>query len=311
MIKKELKVSVVMATYNGMNFLEEQLESIRKQTYSAEEVVIFDDCSTDGTYRYIENYIARNRLNWKLYQNQNNLGWQRNFMQGLEKTSNELIFFSDQDDIWHPSKIETMIKYMQENKSINLLACGYKKIYADETINDEIFETSSVGVRKQINDYSNVTIDYPGCTYCFRKSFFEKIKDAWVEMFPHDALIYIAAWLTDSLYICDETLHFFRRHENSASLRGVDFSISHRAERVQRMLSVVRTIESKKEVGLMNQYSTDFINWLEMRYDLLTNRKINVGVRILKYYKFYTSIKTWGVDMYLVLKSRIFRGVNN
>lgn len=307
----DLKVSVVMATYNGMKFLQEQLESIKNQTYPADEVIIFDDCSTDGTYSYIEDYIKSNELNWSVIQNKKNLGWQKNFMHGLENASNELIFLADQDDIWHPRKIEIMKKHMMRNQEIELLVCEYKKVFDDEDVCMDSSENGIGDVRKQVNNYSNVTIDYPGCTYCFRKSFFEKIKDAWVEKFPHDALIYISAWLTDSLYVCGETLHFFRRHENSASLRDVDFSICHRSERVQRMFSVVKTIKSIKEINVINQYSNDFINWLEMRYDFLANKRICIGLKILRYFKFYPSYKTWGVDMYLVLRSKFFRGEKN
>lgn len=309
--KDRLKVSIVLTTYNGMEYIEEQLDSIKNQTYHADEVLIFDDGSTDCTCDYVQQYIIKNNLDWQLKINEKNLGWQRNFIEGIKKTKGEIVFLADQDDVWHTQKIEIMLDEIEQNESIDLLVCSYKKVFANDDYNIKEYDVLLSKSKKLLCDYSNTGIVYPGCTYCFRKAFFNKIESAWVDMFPHDALLYIAAWLADSIYVCEETLHFFRRHANSASLRGVDLSISHRCERVSRLLSVVKAIELDKKICVINKYATDYINWLQMRYDLLANRKISAGLKILRYYKFYPSFKTWGVDMYLVLKSRLFRGENN
>ena len=68
-----MKVSLVMAVYNGEKYLIEQLDSIRKQTYPIDEVILLDDVSTDNSYELIHQYIDGYKLiNWKLIKNENN-----------------------------------------------------------------------------------------------------------------------------------------------------------------------------------------------------------------------------------------------
>ena len=65
-----MKVSVVLSSYNGEQDIIEQLRSIDGQTRQPDEVLICDDCSTDGTVNLVQNYIEKKRLkNWKLIVN--------------------------------------------------------------------------------------------------------------------------------------------------------------------------------------------------------------------------------------------------
>lgn len=75
-----MKISIVLSTYNGSQYIEEQLDSLRNQTYTADEVLISDDCSQDNTVQIIETYIKKYELlNWKLEVNEKNCGWQKKF----------------------------------------------------------------------------------------------------------------------------------------------------------------------------------------------------------------------------------------
>jgi len=94
------KVSVVMATYNGEKYIFNQLESLRMQNYSIDEVIICDDCSTDKTLGIIQKYILTNSLTtWSVEQNTKNLGWKQTFWNLLHEAHYDFIFLSDQDDI--------------------------------------------------------------------------------------------------------------------------------------------------------------------------------------------------------------------
>ena len=98
-----------MAAYNGAEFIREQLDSIREQTLPPDEVIIADDCSTDGTYELCREYIAGNNLaGWTVYQNPGNLGVRRNFREALMKCTGDYVFTCDQDDIWIPGKIHAV-----------------------------------------------------------------------------------------------------------------------------------------------------------------------------------------------------------
>ena len=67
------KVSVVMCTYNGAQYIREQLDSIINQTYPIFEIIIQDDCSTDDTVDIIREY-AETHSNIRLFQNEKSLG---------------------------------------------------------------------------------------------------------------------------------------------------------------------------------------------------------------------------------------------
>jgi glycosyltransferase involved in cell wall biosynthesis len=76
-----LKVSVAMATYNGGDFIYDQLDSLRLQSRRIDEVIVADDGSTDGTIENIQGYINKyNLVNWKIYRNRENKGFSENFL---------------------------------------------------------------------------------------------------------------------------------------------------------------------------------------------------------------------------------------
>ena len=102
----KMKTSVIMTVYNGSKYLLEMLESLRKQTRAIDELLIFDDRSTDSSQMIIKTYISKYRLNnWKLVVNKENKGWEKNFTDGISTATGDIIFPCDQDDIWHLDKI--------------------------------------------------------------------------------------------------------------------------------------------------------------------------------------------------------------
>ena len=115
-----------MTTYNGEKYVEEQLDSIRVQTRKADEVLIFDDQSSGKTVKIIQNYIGDNKLNnWKIPVNAVNKGWRKNFFEGIQETSGDVIFLCNQDDIWVSDKIEKMVQFLEQNEKISVLASDY------------------------------------------------------------------------------------------------------------------------------------------------------------------------------------------
>ena len=105
-----VSISVVMCTFNGDKYLEQQIDSILCQTYPIHELIIQDDCSTDRTVTIIEAYQKRDpRV--KLYINEAPLGFNYNFSSAFAKAEGEYIASSDQDDIWRPDKIEILMNH--------------------------------------------------------------------------------------------------------------------------------------------------------------------------------------------------------
>ena len=79
-----MKISVVVSVFNGEKYISEQLDSLRQQTRRPDEVLLFDDGSSDKTPQIVADYITKYSLaNWKYTRNPENKGWRRNFMDGM------------------------------------------------------------------------------------------------------------------------------------------------------------------------------------------------------------------------------------
>ena len=104
-------VSIVMATYNGERYLQEQLDSLARQTYPNIELIAIDDCSTDGTLDILNRYKAAHK-NVTVVRNERNIGYQKNFEKGFLLAAGDYIAPCDQDDIWLPAKIETLARHI-------------------------------------------------------------------------------------------------------------------------------------------------------------------------------------------------------
>ncbi|MBS0204202.1 MAG: glycosyltransferase family 2 protein [Planctomycetes bacterium] len=102
------QISVAMCTYNGVRFLGEQLNSILQQTRLPDQVVICDDGSTDSTAALLEEFARSAPFPVELHFNSRTLGVTRNFEQALAHSSGDHIALCDQDDLWHPHKLQQL-----------------------------------------------------------------------------------------------------------------------------------------------------------------------------------------------------------
>lgn len=106
-------VSIALCTYNGAAFLLPQLDTIQQQTYPNIEIVIVDDASTDDTPRLILEVAAKDKR-IRFFQNEKNLGFNKNFEKAITLCRGEYIAIADQDDVWQRNKIEIMMKQWPE-----------------------------------------------------------------------------------------------------------------------------------------------------------------------------------------------------
>lgn len=110
-----MKTSVAMCTYNGAKYIQEQLNSILQQTKSVDEIIICDDCSNDETIPIIRNIAHNTTIPIKLCENKENIGARRNFENAISYCKGDIIFLSDQDDVWRKDKVETILQWFEEN----------------------------------------------------------------------------------------------------------------------------------------------------------------------------------------------------
>ena len=213
---------VAMTTYNGAEYLLRQLDSIRLQCCMPDRVVICDDGSGDESCTLVEAYIEKHGLeqSWRLVRNQQNLGYTRNFFQAIDMLDTELIFFSDQDDVWNPEKIARMRVVMEERPEICLLSCGYR--FVDE--NDAPIETlrygkfGNTGALRKIEAGEIVReFNWPGMCMAVRRDFWrEKCRMHENSGVPFDRLFALMAEKEGGFWQLDWIGADHRIHSNNA-----------------------------------------------------------------------------------------------
>lgn len=275
------KISVALATYNGEDKILRQLDSVLDQTRKPDEVIIIDDNSTDGTVNIIKKFIEDNQLdNWNVIKNETNLGWKENFKKAFDTATGDYIFPCDQDDCWYHNKIELMTDIMESDHNIELLVSNYNIRYEGTSPTENIAyiwnrlhmsgnkETVHIGF-----DEKWYYTGRPGCTYCFRKSFYDDVSSLWDTAFSHDGQLWRFASIRDSLYIYNNAMMDFWRYGNNSTS-------------VQKMTNASRITELEQMLGIYERYTdklADILNNISIS-DQEFNTKLNIlntGIEVI------------------------------
>ena len=300
--------SVVLSTYNGARYLLEQLDSLRNQSRTIDEVLISDDCSTDETVELVESYINDHGLDgWILSVNMQNKGWRRNFHDLLLAASGDYVFLCDQDDIWLSDKIAEMLSVMEAHSEIDVLACDVEPFY--EARSQKITRMQGQPATKLVEftevDKRAVYVQRPGCSYCIRKSFIEQVEPYWDVNWPHDAVLWMLSEVKGSLALYRKPFVRFRRHEGNASARQ-------RLTRESRIADVEELIE---RIDVMKRFGSDFgfltsqkkavlddyRVWLDARRTFLKARDISQLRIVLQGRSRFVTLKGMMVDFALAI----------
>lgn len=220
-----MKLSVLLSTYRGTEFVTEQLESLRTQTRVPDEVVVVDDCSPDNTIEVVQGYIESNGLgsNWRVVPNERNKGWQRNFIEGVAQTTGDVVFFADQDDVWFENKLSTYEDVLRRNVDVNVVASGEAK-WDGKRKHGRLLMGSSSFSRPSLADNSrDWYIRTAGCCMAFRRTYFDALKGYWLDQWAHDDFLWKMGIMDRSLALLDSSsiLHRFHGTNVSAQKRGL------------------------------------------------------------------------------------------
>lgn len=134
------KVSIIMPVYNGMPYLPLAIDSILNQAFSDFELIIINDCSTDGSMSYVESIKDRRIV---LIHNSDNLGITKTLREGINEARGTYIARLDADDIAYPQRLEKQVLFLDKNPSYGLIGTSYRSI-------DEAGAT--LGIRKVFTD---------------------------------------------------------------------------------------------------------------------------------------------------------------
>ena len=126
-----VKAGIVLATYNGAQFLPEQLQSFLTQERLPDELLVSDDASTDDTLAIVEGFARKAPFPVRVSVNPERLGFIQNFAKALALSDADVIFMSDQDDVWFPAKLATMLAAVEEHPDKLLFVCDAELVEED------------------------------------------------------------------------------------------------------------------------------------------------------------------------------------
>ncbi len=208
-----MKVSVCMAVYNGEKYIKEQLDSILVQLGHNDEIIAVNDSSWDNSVNIIKNF-QDSRI--QLINNEKNLGVLKTFEKALNNSSGEIIFLSDQDDIWLPEKVEKFLNIFQTCPDVTLVLSDAQIIDGEGNISsDSFFDIRGKFIANPVSNL--IKNKYHGCTIAFRHEMLKFLLPFPKDTPMHDIWIGIVNGIYGKAFYINETLIQHRRHENNAS----------------------------------------------------------------------------------------------
>lgn len=205
-------ISVCMATCNGERYLQAQLDSVLVQLDAGDELVIADDCSTDGTLALIE---QRGDPRIRLLPSKLRLGVVANFERALSAARGEYVFLCDQDDVWLPNKRTVFIKALA-NADLVVSDCRLTDADLNE-LASSFFSLRNSGPGLLRNLLRN---SFLGCCMAFRRSLLIRALPFPVGLPMHDTWLGLLASANSSVRFVPEVTLLYRRHGDNASPTG-------------------------------------------------------------------------------------------
>ena len=207
-----MSISVCMATHNGASFIKEQIDSILVQLKESDELIISDDGSSDNTLQII-NAFKDARIHLLEAKKFNNPA--SNFEYALGHCKNEIIFLSDQDDVWRNDKIKVMQEALQD---CDLVICDCSIV--DEhlkTIKPSFFDLNKTKKGLVGNFYRS---SFVGCCMAFHKKILMKALPFPHGIGAHDQWIGLIAQKHFKVKFIPHILVDHRRHSKNHSTTG-------------------------------------------------------------------------------------------
>lgn len=220
-------IHIIMCTYNGEKYIEEQLQSILENTITDWKLYISDDKSADSTNIIADEYVQRYPEKISLTIHDNPCGPAFHFLEMIQAVSksmhdDDFIMLCDQDDIWYRNKIHLTLKHMRRlaaknGSTIPLLVCS------DTEVVDEKKKRIAESFRR-MNHYSIKNLDFShllmenkvqGCTIMINKALAQRIYEPPKALSMHDAWLGLIAVTMGKMDYIDEPTMAYRQHTSN------------------------------------------------------------------------------------------------
>jgi glycosyltransferase involved in cell wall biosynthesis len=204
-----MRISIVLATFNGEDYLPAQLESYAAQLRLPDELVVCDDRSTDATSSILAEFAQRAPFPVRLVQNERTLGASENFAQALALATGDVIFLSDQDDVWLPRKLARMVEEFAD-EDVFVACCDQALADADLNL---VGQTTLQRIRMAGTSREMWAV---GCCTAVRATLRPAMLPVPAGM-PHDTWIDMLASSLGVKRTVPEVLQYHRRHGTNTS----------------------------------------------------------------------------------------------
>ena len=273
------KVAVLLSTYNGEKYLEEQLNSLIKQKDVDITIIIRDDGSNDNTIKIIKKYTKK--YNFIKFYTGKNKGYAKSFFDLIYNSKNygefDYYSFCDQDDIWESNKLIQAIKKLEEYKNIPALYTS-KVIsvnYEMNVISDNTFNTSRV-----LNQYESFQKSIiPGCVFVFNNKSKEIIEKYDGYMESHDWVVYNVVNVFGKIIYDNNSYIRYRIHQDNTI--GKQNKIKTLLIKIKRFFSKSKCTRSNFAKDFYETYSNEIVDeYLKTNIKYLAYYKENITYKI-------------------------------
>ena len=202
-----------MAVYNGARYLRAQVDSILSQLDSADELIAVDDASQDRSVEVLAG-IGDARL--RLHRNAANLGVLKTFEKALRLAAGDIIFLSDQDDLWLPGKVAAVLQVFGSRPEVTAVVTDATMIDG----NGETFCRSFYAQRGRFAPgpvHNFIANKYLGCTLSFRREMLDVFLPIPADVPMHDIWFGVLNGIYGRAHFIDQPLVAYRRHGGNAS----------------------------------------------------------------------------------------------
>jgi glycosyltransferase involved in cell wall biosynthesis len=222
-----------MCTYNGARFLREQLDSVVAQSRPADEVVICDDISSDGTPELLTTFATSSPVPVIVHRNASRLGSTKNFEKAIDLCTGDIIVLCDQDDIWLPEKLEVIESLLKEKADVGLVFSDAELVdESGQSLNRKLFDALQIDseIRSRMRNQAYKMLDrfelLTGATMAFRSKFKSLVLPIPTHLpLIHDGWIALMISHAAGLEMVDKPLIKYRQHSSQqigVPLRPVD-----------------------------------------------------------------------------------------
>lgn len=277
-----------MATYNGEMYLHDQFDSILAQSFTDWELVVCDDCSTDKTVEILNEY-AQKDSRIKVYKNEQNLGFKKNFEKAMKLCSCEYIALSDQDDVWTKNHLQILLDNIDDKDLIS----GNAQL-VDYELNDlgtDLFSTQKYEIIPDNKEdwffylmHGNV---FQGVAMLFRKSLLKKALPIPENVKFHDYWLALLSSLENGVAYEKTPILLYRQH-------GTNVTKNEKWKLLNKIKSAFCSNENQKKIELQ----TTILTALESK---VADSEIQKSIsNAKKYFSSLKGIKRFSVVSYFV-----------